>query len=287
MLRLRHASALAVALVTGAAGVSSARAQLTVDGTEFVLTTADGRMLRSKDLVGATLKIRAGQRDVEIEIRDVADDRDAVGGRVVLHRFVGKDGSGRKADLCTADAQGRKLGFPVPDGEGGFTLTCTSGAVGKCVRWGYRPWEEKPGGPPLRALHRSCVHMARADYGGDDRPSTRDGTLIDIADRFGIRTFNRALPMQYEAAWGVAGAVCVARPRIRDNITLAQVAERYPRLAARLGPESCTEATALGDAEALVFNRSYEAAPGPDRHPTAGTPRDASTAQVVRSATTR
>jgi hypothetical protein len=95
--------------------------------------------------------------------------------------------------------------------------------------------------------------MARADYGGDGRPSTRDGTLIDIADRFGIRTFNRALPMKYEAAWGVEGAVCVARTRIRDNISLAQVAERYPRLAQRVGAESCTEEAAMRDAP-LVFN---------------------------------
>ena len=32
-------------------------------------------------------------------------------------------------------------------------LTCTSGAIGKCIRWGYRHWEEQSGGPPLRALH--------------------------------------------------------------------------------------------------------------------------------------
>src|SRR5262249_25709564 len=158
------------------------------------------------------------QREIEIEIQGVEEDRDAVGGRVVLHRFAARDELGKSVDLCMPDAQGRKLGFPVPDGQGAFSMTCTSGAVGKCIRWGYRPWDEQPGGPPMRALHRSCVHMARADYGGDGRPSTRDGTFIDIGDRFGVRTFNRHLRMTFEAAWGVDGAVCVARARIADKI---------------------------------------------------------------------
>lgn len=100
--------------------------------------------------------------------------------------------------------------------------------------------------------------MARADYGGDGRPSTRDGTFIDIGDRFGIRTFNRELSMSFEAAWGVDGAVCVAHPRIADNISLAQLVERYPHLAAHLGPAQCSEASVRGDSEALLFNRSYE-----------------------------
>ena len=38
----------------------------------------------------------------------------------------------------------------------------------KCVRSGYRPWDEQPGGAPLRALHQACIHMMRADYGGED-----------------------------------------------------------------------------------------------------------------------
>jgi hypothetical protein len=244
-------------LVAAAAVDSKAQAQLAVEGTEFVFTAADGRVLRSADLVGTTLKIHAEQREIEIEIQGVAEDRDAVGGRVMLHRLVAKE-DGKSIDLCMPDAQGRKLGFPVPDGQGAFSLTCTSGAVGKCIRWGYRPWEEQPGGPPMRALHRSCVHMVRADYGGDGRPSTRDGTIIDIGDRYGIRTFNRDLPMTFEAAWGVDGAVCVARARVADNITLGQLAERYPRLAQHLGPEVCSEQSAARDAAALLFNRSYE-----------------------------
>jgi hypothetical protein len=235
-----------------------AQTRLTVEGTEFVLATPDGGTLRSPDLIGATLKIRAQGRPIEITIQGVEVDRYAVGGRVVLHRLVAKDDSGKSVDLCTPDAEGRNHGFPVPDGRGGFDLTCSSGAVGKCIRWGYRHWEEQPGGPPLRALHRACVHMARADYGGDGTPSTRDGTLIDIHDRVGIQRFDREVRMAFEAAWGVDGAVCVARPRIAENISLAQLAERYPHLAPHLGPDSCTEDSAMRDPAAVLFNRSRQ-----------------------------
>ena len=148
---------IAALLLTAAPATTCAQTRLTVEGTEFVLTTSDGRTLRSAELIGATLKIRAQGRLIEVTIQGVEVDRYAVGGRVVLHRFVTKDDSGKSVDLCTPDAEGRNHGFPVPDGRGGFDLTCTSGAIGKCIRWGYRYWEEQAGGPPLRALHRACV----------------------------------------------------------------------------------------------------------------------------------
>jgi hypothetical protein len=249
---------LATLLLIATSAPTFAQPRLAVDGTEFVHAMPDARPLRSADLVGVTLTIRGQDRDVDVRIESVEVDRYAVGGKIVLHRFVVTDDSGKRVDLCTPDAQGRNLGFPVPDGRGGFSLTCTSGAIGKCIRWGYRYWEEQPGGPPLRALHRACVHMARADYGGDGTPNTRDGTLIDIHDRYGIQRFDHAVPMAFEAAWGVDGAICVARPRIAEKASLAQLAERYPGLAPRLGPDSCTEEGAMRDAAALLFNRSRQ-----------------------------
>jgi hypothetical protein len=239
------------------AGVSpaSAQAPLTAEGTEFVLATGDGRVLRSPDLVGATLKLGAGEKQIELTIKSVEEDRRSTGGRVLLHHFLVKDESGNPVDLCAPDADGRSLGFPVPDGHGGFDLTCTSGGVGKCVRWGYRPWEEQPG-RPMRALHRACIHMARADYGGDGTAATREGTTIYMCDRFGVRPCAKNAPLVFEAAWGVDGATCVARPRIAQLISLRQLGERYPRLKSRLGPRACSEAKASRDPAALLFNRS-------------------------------
>ena len=211
--RIGLATALAISAPVAAPAQNAA---LTAAGTEFVLTTPAGRTLRSADLVGATLNIAVAERQVEVTIDSVEEDRQAIGGRVLLHRFVVKDEAGRAVDMCTPDADGRSLGFPVPDGHGGFDLTCTSGAVGKCIRWGYRPWEEQPGGPPLAALHEACVHMARADYGGEGSATTRAGTLIYWCDRFSVHPCGKAAAAAFEAAWGRDGATCVARPRIPE-----------------------------------------------------------------------
>jgi hypothetical protein len=202
--------------------------------------------------------ISSGGKQMPVRIASVEEDAEAVGGRVFLHRFVVKDDFGIESSLCTPDASGRSLGFPLPDGKGGFDLTCTSGAVGKCIRWGYRFWEEKPGGPPLRALHTACIRMTRADYGGDSRTFTRDGTMIFFCDRFGVIPCEGEGAMSFEAAWGENGAVCVARPRIAELASLDQLEARYPHLAQHLGPDICSEENAMRDPAALLFNRSAE-----------------------------
>jgi hypothetical protein len=144
------------AMIAALPATASAQSSLRAEGTEFVLTTADGRTLRSADLTGATLKIGSAGREIEITITSVEEDPRAVGGPVLLHHFAVTDRSGRAGDLCGPDASGRSFGFPVPDGRGGFELTCTSGAIGKCIRWGYRLWEETPGGPPCGP----CIRLA-------------------------------------------------------------------------------------------------------------------------------
>ncbi len=249
---------LAISIATAMPVAVQAQTALTAVGTEFVLTAAAGRTLRSTDLVGATLNIAVTGTQAEIMIRSVEEDRDAVGGRVFSTTSSSKTSAGRDSDMCTPDADGRSLGFPVPDGRGGFELTCTSGAIAKCIRWGYRPWEERPGGPPLVALHQACVHMARADYGGDGSATTRAGTTIYWCDRFGVHPCSKDAPFAFEAAWGQDGAFCVARPRVAENVSLEQLAERYPRLRSHLGQATCSEDSALGNPAALLFNRSAE-----------------------------
>ena len=98
--------------------MASAQAPLRVDGTAIELTTRDGRVLRSADLVVATLTVGYPGSDIAVTIEQAEVDRHATGGRVVLHHFVIKDASGRSADLCAPGADGRSLGFPVPDGAG-------------------------------------------------------------------------------------------------------------------------------------------------------------------------
>jgi hypothetical protein len=62
--------------------------------------------------------------------------------------------------------------------------------------------------------------------------------------------------MSFEAGWDKDGAVCVARPRVPENVTLDQLERRCPtRLAGRTGIASCTDEKARA-AEALLLNKS-------------------------------
>ena len=100
--------------------------------------------------------------------------------------------------------------------------------------------------------------MARADYGGDGHATTRAGTLIHWCDRFGVHPCQEDVPAAFEAAWGRDGATCVARPRIAENVSLEQLAERYPRMKSQLGPAACREDDAMRNPAALLFNHSGE-----------------------------
>jgi hypothetical protein len=188
-------------------------------------------------------------------------DRD---GDVWLHHFLVRDVStGEWRDLCTAPGpDGTVAGFPLagdwtsdgrhPRGSAGFTVTCTAGAIGKCVRFGYKPWRDT-GAEPLWDYHQACVRMVRADYAGDGVGYTRDGTLIDLSDRLGIQRPGDDPPgrtLSFEAAWGPDGAVCIRHTRIPEILSTAELAERYPQLADKIGP-GCSEIV-----DALMWNRS-------------------------------
>jgi hypothetical protein len=162
-------------------------------------------------------------------------------------------------------ADGRRAGFPVPGravgdgtvmaaGPGVFELTCTAGAQAKCVRFGYRPWASAPDGRPMRDLYNTCIRMVRADYGGDGRATTRDGTVIDLYDVWRIQSPDRREDHDFEAGWAPDGAVCVRHPRIAEHVSLDELERTYPRLRGRTGAV-CTEDFARAHG-AVLFNRS-------------------------------
>lgn len=249
--------AVCVMLILGvSASTSRAQPSLSVIGTELVFQADDGKTYRGSDLSGATLHLRLDGKVVDVTISSIEKDDTAPGGSLFLYRFVTKSDGGDEVPLCTPDAAGRTVGFPVSDGHGGFELACTSGAIGKCLRWGYRPWDETPKGPPLRALHAACVRMVRADYGGEGKPTTLEGTVVYVCDRFGVVPCSTKPPLVFEAAWGVKGATCVARPRIPKNISLTELGRQYPRLAGHLGSKGCDPRSAFDDSDALLINRS-------------------------------
>lgn len=232
---------------------------LETDKGEFRLYLDDGEVMEREALAGARIVMQSGGRTLHVLIDAVETEDDVPGGPVVLYRLLFEDPVRRTfQNACTPDARGRQLGLPLQK-ETGVDLTCTSGAEGKCILMGYRPWDDRAD-VPMQDLHAACVHMMRADYGGDDRPSTRDGTLVDVYDRFGIQKPESVDPLPFEAAWGKDGAVCVAHPRIADAVTLDGLAKAYLKLRSFLGPDACTEDAMRHRPEALLFNRSASTA---------------------------
>ena len=130
---------------------------------------------------------------------------------------------------CLPDMEGRSAAIPLQGswtaqgefqpGTGRVTFACTSGAIGKCIRFGYKPWKTQ-GGVSLAPYHAACMHMVRADYCGDGRPHTVDGTWIDIWDGLGIQTREErhGHPEVFEAAWSPGGAAYLNIPRWSDDV---------------------------------------------------------------------
>ena len=234
---------------------------LVVDGTRFVVDGPDGKVLRGADLVGAELELGDG---TTLRIDAVRVDPLDASGDTLLHLVSVRIGVGAWSNPCEAAADGTREAFPIPgrwDADGRyradpdhFALSCTSGAQAKCVRFGYKPWQQARDGTALAPLYESCVHMVRADYCGDGIPATRNGTLIDVFDDHDVQDSAKDPLLSFEAGWSPTGAVCVAHTRIAKELDLAALVKRCPRLREAVGT-TCDETSArtLG---ALVFNAS-------------------------------
>ncbi len=242
-----------------------------VDGTAFLVHLTSGRLLQGRELEGATLSIVLPRKPQpqQIKIETIIPDPKDPNGETLLYRIKVLDaGTGAGEELCEPDAQGERWAFPLRgkwDANGnhfsdeGFTLTCSGGAQGKCVRFGYKPWRTLPDGTRLADYHQTCIRLVRADYCGN-RGTTNDGMLIDIYDRIGIQSQENGDSqngLSFEAAWNTKGAVCVAHTRVPENMTLNELATICPQLRNRLGPGACTEEKAKSFAsEVLLYNSS-------------------------------
>lgn len=229
--------------------------RLTLDGTALVLTMPDGTMLRGEQLTGATVHLAIEERVMmPVRLESIrADPEDAA---ILRYDFQLPDGQGGWKPACEPNAYGERWGFPIalneghPGREGDITMTCASGAVGKCVRFGYKPWASAD----MDSLHAACVRMVRADYCGDGKGHTKNGTEIDIYDDFSIQTSDGATDtgFVFEAGWSPEGAVCVDHVRWADQGSLDERKAECPRLAAIT---ACNEDSAR-KAGARLFNRS-------------------------------
>jgi hypothetical protein len=233
---------------------------VTIAGTRFEVAAPDGGVLPQQALVGAVLAVEtpAGGR-AEIRIDAVIADPQDPRGDVTLYALSSREENGEWHAFCSPGLDGLALGFPVTGiwtdrgehlrADAEFSLTCTSGAIGKCVRMGYRYCETRADGAPMWELHQACTRMLRADYCGDGGSHTRDGTVVNVYDRFGIQRPDPE-PSRFEAAWSADGAVCVQRTRVPDVMDLDALSRACPE---RVPPEG---AMACDDTDALLANRS-------------------------------
>jgi hypothetical protein len=166
-------------------------------------------------------------RIADIEPEAAAYDPTQTGSTFLYTLEQWVDEAGAWVPACPADADGRRAAIPLAatwDERGDriessslFTFGCTTGALAKCYRWGYRPWVTGYG--DLTAMHWTCTRLARADYCGDGRSHTHEGTLINIWDRLpapGPIQKHGLLPpfgMLFEAGWNTHGAVCLSHAR--------------------------------------------------------------------------
>lgn len=250
-----------VASAAALAGPPAAKASLRVEGEQFVLTMADGRRLTSAELVGAQLETEQGQT---IRIDAVTPSKERAD--VLLHAFsVFSPDTRTWSPACDKDAYGRAAGFPVAgrwDARGRYVkdpkhwyLTCTSGSQGKCILWGYDPWRQGPHGEDLDRYYQTCQFTVRANYDGKGEAHTKNGTSIDVSDNVGIQQSDSLKDTRYvfEAGWGPNGAVCVARTRWPELLSLEALLKSAPRLAG-----SCDAARARRRG-ALIFTRVMSA----------------------------
>lgn len=241
---------------------------VTVVGTAFKVELDDGTVLSQEQLVGAVLQLGNAAGAVSaVRIDAFEEDPEDPTGEIVLYKLSVRDPlTGAWSSLCAPDADGLSRGFPLngtwtPSGEhlpgqGAFSISCTSGASGKCVRLGYKPWKTSPDGISLWDYYQACTRMIRADYCGNGQSHTRNGTPIVVYDRLGIQDVEPLPGASFEAVWGPDGAVCVRRVRIPEEASFETLLRSCPeRLMGNLGGP-CTEERALELEKTFLGNRS-------------------------------
>ncbi|MDQ3266054.1 MAG: ADYC domain-containing protein [Myxococcota bacterium] len=203
-----------------------------------LLAEQDGQLLRGEALVGAMLRARVVDPSgaiafVEHRISAISLELPqydpAPSGRTYLytvHRY--SEEAQAWTPLCSEDREGGVHAIPIAavwdagarrvELPGAVTFACTAGAIGKCYRWGYRPWLAHPDGAQvMKDAHQTCTRLTRADYCGDGRPHTQTGTRIMVWDTLTepgpFQTYARVEGNHFEAAWNTEGAVCLSHPR--------------------------------------------------------------------------
>jgi hypothetical protein len=221
-----------------------------------VLSMACGDKSQRGDVPAGTIlhAVDDHGQPLELRIDSITDDSEDPDGELQLYE-LSANVDGKWTSYCKPDAFGVAKAVVLAgawDERGDYhaskqlTVACTAGALGKCVRWGYKPWKTLDGAS-LADFHQACVRMTRADYCGNGKPHTVDGTWIDLYDRLGIqRSDPEGLATEFEAGWSASGATYINVPRW--DTAEAIVAECPDKLAGRVA----VNGTSLSRADILA-----------------------------------
>ena len=193
--------------------------ELQVEGSRFRARKEDGTWATDEELVGALLVV-GGSDGSKVTYRIDSIEKASYGkaGEMFLYTFSIKDpATDNWINFCRPDSQGMQRGFPLSgywDEKGyhirsadQYSITCTSGVIAKCIKQGYVPWKTTRDGKSLWEYHQACTRMLRADYCGNGKFHTREGTKIELWDREGIQLESLEPGLTFEAAWSPDGAV--------------------------------------------------------------------------------
>jgi hypothetical protein len=136
-----------------------------------------------------------------------------------------KDYSGNPAPVIPVKGSywNEVTGARIDDPNSGM-LACYEGAIGKCISVGYRPWataQQCTGSGKskrcttisLKDHHQACTRMIRADYCGEGKSYTVNGTVLDIFDYLQPPVQLQEEKWQMEARWTPTGASCLTERR--------------------------------------------------------------------------
>ena len=205
----------------------------------------DGTTLLGAELIGATLTgSLSNNTTLSLRIDTMVAGRDDTWFYGVSYLsggawlpLCGTDGDGARITAVALqgswdNGDGTKTGGDHIADPASFTFACRNAALGKCVDWGYRPWAtatDSWASPPvtvsLADAHQACTRAVRADYCGNGHSFTKNGTPVDIADRYGVllaETVNVA-GWKPEAEWKTDGARCIDQERWTDLYNLKGV----------------------------------------------------------------
>ena len=185
-----------------------------VERTALVVLRPDGRRVEGEALVGAVVvggdPERGGRAAFRIDgLRPDPDDPE-----ITLYDLVIRDpATGEWKPYCVPDARGVAGALFLAGSwdartthlrDDKFSVGCTSGALGKCVQAGYKPWETMADGRSGWDYHQACTRLIRADYCGDGRGQTREGVRVEIIDRVG-QAEEPGTDLAFEAGWTPGG----------------------------------------------------------------------------------